>query len=339
MLVFMVLLFGLVGLGCSQASTGSDSEKDESTGTTETQEVASADYPSKPIEILVPFAAGGSTDTTARVLSKYLPKYLPNEVNIVIVNKPGAGGTIAATDLFKAEPDGYTLELATHRSIAMQPVYGQTEYSYDSFQPIAKVTTEQQVMAVRADAPWDTFEDWLDYVNENPGQFTYAVSGGIGSGSHLPMAELEMEAEFEATAVAYDGTAPAMTAVLGGQVDGAIGQPSSVKGFVESGEMKMLFNAGATPVPYAPEVPLLIDKGYDIAYDSNASLLAPNGIPEEVLTILEAALEEALADPDLLAELENVDIQVDYKPAEGVQEELTEEYNKSKDVLTKLGLI
>lgn len=333
----LILLLALVG--CSQnTSQQSATANSENKGSSETQKDAK-NFPNKPIEILVPFAAGGSTDTAARVVSKYLPKYLPNKVNIVIVNKPGGGGTIAATDLFKATPDGYTLELSTHRSIAMQPIYGKTQYSYDSFQPIAKVSTDQQVMVVRADAPWKTFEDWLEYVKKNPNKFSYGVSGGIGSGSHLPMAELEMMAEYKATPVAYEGTSPALTALLGGQIDGAVGQPSSVKGFVESGDMRMLFNAAGKPVPYAKDLPLLIDEGYDISYDSNASLLAPKGLPENVAAILVEALEKTLNDPELIKELEKVDIQVDYKGPEGVQEELNDEYNKSKRVLKELGLI
>lgn len=318
---------------CGKATSGNDTTSGESAN------AASGDYPSKPIEILVPFEPGGSTDTAARVLAKYLPKYLPNEVDIVVVNQAGAGGTIAATNLYHAEPDGYTLELATHRSIAMQPLYGETEYQHDSFQPIGKVMTNQQVLVVSADAPYDTFEEWMKYVKNNPGEFKYGVSGGIGSGSHLPMAELSDMAGLEMEPIAFDGTSPAMTALLGGNIDGAVGQPDSVKGFVEEGDMKIIFNAASTPIPYAEDVPLLIDEGFDIAYDSNASLLAPEELPEEIIDILSGALEEALQDPDVQAELEAANIQIDHKGPDGVQEELNEENAKIKNVLEGLGII
>ena len=271
-----ILVFLLILSACSSGSSGTSSKS----------EAKSTNYPDRPIEILVPFEAGGPTDGAARILAKYLPKYLPNEVDIVIVNQPGAGGTIAATNLFNAKPDGYTLLLSTHRAIAMQPLYGKTVYSHDSFQPISKIMTNQQVLAVSADAPYDTFEEWLEYVKENPGKFQYGVSGGIGSGSHLPMAQLESLAELKMEPIAFDGVAPALTAILGGNIDGAIAQPDSVKGFVDEGSMKIIFNAASTPVPYAPDVPLLIDKGYDVAFDSNASLLAPADLPEEILNIL-----------------------------------------------------
>ena len=102
------------------------------------------DYPEQPIEVIVPFAPGGSTDIGARILEKHLPKYLP-DAKIVVVNKPGGSGTVAISDIYNSKPDGYTLALATHRATAMQPLYGKTKYSHDSFHPIAKVFGNQQI--------------------------------------------------------------------------------------------------------------------------------------------------------------------------------------------------
>ena len=322
-MAIFTLLLGACSTGGSQ-SVGAENGKVE--------------YPKQPIELIVPFAPGGSTDIGARILEKYLPKYLP-DAQIVVVNKPGGSGTIAMSDLFKSKPDGYTLSLATHRATAMQPLYGKTKYKHDSFQPIAKVFGNQQILVVKGDAPWETFEEWFDYVESNPNVFTVGVSGGVGSGSHLPMAELEMLAGLKTKPVPFEGTPPAITAILGGHVQGAILQPSDAKSFIESGQLRAIFNAGSVPVPYFPEIPLLIDKGFDISYDSNTSLLAPKGVPQEIVEILQEAVKKTMEDPEVLAEFEKANLQVQLGSAEVVQEELDEENAKSAVILKNLGLI
>ena len=327
-MIWMAILLLVLG-GCSQSSQTTVAGKNNQ---------SQVEYPTKPIEVIVPFAPGGSTDIGARILEKYLPKYLP-DAQIVIVNKPGGSGTIAISDLFNAKPDGYKLALSTHRAIAMQPLYGKTKYSHDSFQPIAKVFGNQQIMVVRDDAPWETFEEWMEYVKDNPGEFTFGVAGGIGSGSHLPMAELEMIADLETKPVPFEGTPPAITGVLGGHVNGAVLQPSDAKELIESGELRALFNAGSVPVPYFPDVPLLKDKGFDIVYDSNTSLIAPKDVPQEIITMLQDALKKTMEDPEVIKEFEKVNLQVQYGSAEVSQKELDEENAKSKAILKELKLI
>lgn len=333
MLFLSALLIVLAGCSDSSKSTGSNAAT-----AANNEKQTKIDYPKRPIEVLVPFAAGGSTDIGARILEKHLPKYLP-DAQLVIVNKPGGSGSIAITDLFNAKPDGYTLAMSTHRAISMQPLYGNVKYSYDSFQPIAKVFGNQQIMIVKADAPWKTFEEWLDYVKKNPGKFSYGVAGGIGSGAHLPMAELEKMADLEAKAVSFEGTPPAITAVLGGHVQGAMVQPSDAKALIESGELRAIFNAASVPVPYFPDIPLLKDKGFDIAIDSNTSLFAPKGVPKEIVTMLEEAVKKTMEDPEVLKEFEKASLQTQYGSPEVVQKEVDGENVRFGKMLKELGLI
>ncbi|WP_394233242.1 tripartite tricarboxylate transporter substrate binding protein [Niallia oryzisoli] len=333
MLFLSVLLIVLAG--CSQSSQSTGSKETAAAGSEKQSKI---EYPTKPIEVIVPFAAGGSTDIGARILEKYLPKYLPG-AQLVIVNKPGGAGSIAITDLFNSKPDGYTLAMSTHRAISMQPLYGNVKYSHDSFQPIAKVFGNQQIMIVKADAPWETFEEWLDYVKKNPGKFSYGVAGGLGSGAHIPVAELEKQAGFEAKAVSFEGTPPAITAVLGGHVQGAMVQPSDAKSLIESGELRGLFNVASVPVPYFPDIPLLKDNGFDVAIDSNTSLFAPKGVPEEIVTKLEEALKKTMEDPEVLAEFEKASLQTNYGGPEAVQKEVNDENVRFGKMLKELGLI
>lgn len=333
-ILFMSVLL-IVLAGCSQSSQSTGS-KEATAANNEKQ--SKIEYPTRPIEVIVPFAAGGSTDIGARILEKYLPKYMPG-AQLVIVNKPGGAGSIAITDLFNSKPDGYTLAMSTHRAISMQPLYGNVKYSHDSFQPIAKVFGNQQIMIVKADAPWKTFEEWLDYVKKNPGKFSYGVAGGLGSGAHIPVAELEKQAGFEAKAVSFEGTPPAITAVLGGHVQGAMVQPSDAKSLIESGELRGLFNVASVPVPYFPDIPLLKDKGFDVAIDSNTSLFAPKGVPEEIVTKLEEALKKTMEDPEVLAEFEKASLQTNYGGPDAVQKEVDAENVRFGKMLKELGLI
>jgi len=333
MLFLSALLIVLAGCSDSSKSTGSNAVT-----AANNEKQTKIEYPKRPIEILVPFAAGGSTDIGARILEKYLPKYLP-DAQLVIVNKPGGSGSIAITDLFNSKPDGYTIAMSTHRAISMQPLYGNVKYSYDSFQPISKVFGNQQIMIVKADAPWKTFEEWLDYVKKNPGKFSYGVAGGIGSGAHLPMAELEKMAHLDAKAVSFEGTPPAITGVLGGHVQGAMVQPSDAKALIESGELRAIFNAASVPVPYFPDIPLLKDKGFDIAIDSNTSLFAPKGVPKEIITMLEEAVKKTMEDPEVLKEFEHASLQTQYGSPEVVQKEVDGENVRFGKMLKELGLI
>lgn len=315
---------------------GACSSKEETqSANAEKEEVA---YPKRAIELIVPYAPGGSTDIGARILEKYIPKYLPN-TQFVIVNKSGGSGTIGMSDVFASKPDGYTLGITTHSTLTMQPLYGKIKYAHDSFQPISKVFENQQILVVKSDAPWQTFEEWFEYVKNNPDTFTFGVSGGVGSGAHLPMAELEMLAEIKVKPVPFEGTPPAITAILGGHVDGAVLQPSDAQSLIETGELRALINVGSTPVPYFPDIPLLKDKGYDITYNINTSLFAPKDVPQEIVIRLQEALKQTLNDPEVMAEFKKANLQLHYGDATVVEQEVNEETAKSKVVLEELGLI
>ena len=330
--IIMVSLFLLVLV------LGACSSKEETQSAQGEEEIAKIDYPEQPIKIIVPLAPGGSTDIGARILEKHLPKYLP-DAKIVVVNKSGGSGTIGMSKVFISKPDGDTIGITPHSTVTMQPLYGKTKYAHDSFQPIAKVFENQQILVVKSDAPWQTFEEWFEYVKNNPDVFTFGVSGGIGSGAHLPMAELEMLAGIKVKPVPFEGTPPAVTAVLGGHVDGAVLQPTDARSLIETGELRALINVGSTPVPYFPDIPLLKDKGYDITYNINTSLFAPKGVPQEIVTLLQDAVEQTLNDSEVKAEFEKASLQLQYGNAELAEQAVNEETEKVRAVLKELDLI
>src|SRR5699024_1388354 len=181
---------------------------------TEANNEENKDYPEKSIEMIVPFEAGGSTDTTARVLAEVASDYLPNNQDIAVVNKPGGSGAVGFNELYKADSDGYTIGFAPSGPLVSAPLISDTDYTHDSFQPVIQVSSQPQILVVGADAPWDNFDEWLSYVEENPGDFTYSHPG-IGLNAHLAMEAVNDEIGIETEDIPYDGAAPARTALLG----------------------------------------------------------------------------------------------------------------------------
>ena len=122
--------------------------------------------------MVIPFAAGGVTDNLARIVADGAQKYLPNEQKIVPINTPGAGGNIGMSQLLNEDPDGYKIAFTNTDAVSVASTFGGAAYSYDSFQPIARLLSSPWVFAVRSDSPWKTFEDFVEYAKENPGQFS-----------------------------------------------------------------------------------------------------------------------------------------------------------------------
>src|SRR5690625_3069465 len=173
---FMLIAVLIVG-ACSQSDSAKSTQQD-------TTSEASVDYPTQEIEWIIPFPPGGTTDTSARILAKEMSKHLPNEPEIVVVNKEGGNSTIGLTEVYNADPDGYTIGTTTAAPLLIEPLEGNTSYSYDDFQPVAQLIHLPQFFLVSADSPWTNFEEWLEYVKQNPGELKYALAG-VGNPPHL----------------------------------------------------------------------------------------------------------------------------------------------------------
>ncbi|WP_161493905.1 Bug family tripartite tricarboxylate transporter substrate binding protein [Virgibacillus necropolis] len=323
--ITIIVLLTLVLGACSNFSSGSEKGK-------------ASDYPTKPIEVIVPFAAGGSTDVAARTIASVAQKYLPNGQTLVISNKPGGGGAVGLTELLSAKPDGYTIALASAGSISYQPLYGNTSYSKDSFQSITMVNTVPQLFVVNADSPWETFDEWLKYAKENPNEFKYGTAG-TGIPSHVAMEALNIAAGIKTTNVPYEGAAPTVTALLGGHIDGAIIQPTDVKSHVKSGELRVLANVGETKMKGFEDVPFLTDKGIDVAVDVFAGFIGPKDLPEDIVDILDEAFKKTIEDPELTEKFEKLGIIPKYGNPNDFQKVITDTFESSKTVVEKAGLL
>jgi tripartite-type tricarboxylate transporter receptor subunit TctC len=261
---------------------------------------AAAEYPEKPITLVVPFAAGGPTDKVARDLAEALRKPLGGQA-IVIENVGGAGGTLGATKVAKAAPDGYTL-LLHHIGMATSPsLYRNLPYkTLDDFEYLGLVNEVPMTVIGRTTLPANNYAELVKWLEANKGKINLA-NAGLGAASHLCGLLFQQSLKIDMTTVPYKGTAPAMTDLLGGQVDLMCDQTTNTSGQIETGKVKAfaVTTTKRLTTPSLAKLPTLDEaglKGFNVSIWHG--LYAPKGTPKAVLDKVNAALKTALKDPD-----------------------------------------
>lgn len=273
------------------------------------------DFPTKSIELIVPFSAGGPTDMTARILAGSAKKHLPNNMNVVVVNQPGASGTIGTTEVVNSKPDGYTLIQVTGTSVGVQPLLGRAQYTRDDLKPIIQVASLPSVLVVNANAEWDTFDEWESWAKENPGKFTYGTPG-VGSFGNINFEDLSEKAEVETQHIPFEGNSEAVASLLGGHIMGAVLQDIDAKALVESGEMKALAVIGSYAPDWLGDTPLVKDKGYDVSTDLFIGVMAPKDLPDDIQEILHEAFKKTLEDPEVIKSFQQLNTEPYYADPE-----------------------
>src|SRR5438034_358017 len=277
-------------------------------------------YPSRPIAVVVPFPPGGVADIVARPVAEALSRVLG--VPVIVENKPGAGGGIGMSYVAKAKPDGYTLLLALS-SISILPeadkVTGRSPmYQLGEFVPIARLTADPTVLAVRSDSPWNSLADFVADARKRPGAISYGSSGNYGT-MHMPMEMFAASAGIKLLHVPYTGGGPAVVGLLGGNVDALSTGPSTVIQHVKAGKVRLLASWGDKRLASIPEVPTLLESGYDAVFFQWSGLFAPVGTPEAALARLRDAARAAAADPKFVAAMATVETPVQYMDAPDLQ--------------------
>ena len=295
-------------------------------------------YPSKPITLIVPFPPGGVADIVGRPFADALSRELKTPV--VIENKSGAGGGIGMGFVAKAKPDGYTLLLALS-SISILPaadkVIGRSPlYQLDQLTPIARLTADPTVLAVRADSSWKTVRDFVDDARKRPGATNYGSSGNYGT-MHMPMEMFAQSAGIKLTHVPFTGAGPAVVALLGGTVEAVASGPSTVIQHVKAGKLRVLASWGDKRLASLPDVPTLSESGYDAVFFQWSGLFVPTGTPESVTARLRDAARVAAADPKFVGALATVDTPVQYLDAPELQKFWAGDAKKLSDAVTRVG--
>ena len=257
-------------------------------------------YPSKTITMIVPFAAGGPTDTVARLISKSMSDTLGQQV--IVENVGGAGGTIGAARVAKAEPDGHTILLHHIGQSTAPTLYRKLSFKpTEDFAPVGLVTDVPMTIIARKDFPAKDFKELVSYIKTNKDKVTYA-NAGVGAASHLCGMLFMSAIGTEMTTVPYKGTGPAMNDLLGGQVDLMCDQTTNTTSQIKGGKIKVYAVTSEKRVPSLPDVPTTTEAGLpNFRIGIWHGLYAPKGTPQPVVAKLEAALQAALKDPNVVA--------------------------------------
>jgi len=301
---------------------------------------AEQQYPTKPVVVVVPFTAGGPTDTLGRNLAASLTKILKQQV--IIENTGGAGGTLGAGKVARARPDGYMVLLhhigmstapALYRKLAFNPL---TDFEY-----IGQVADVPMTVIAKKGLPPDNFKDFIPYIKQNKAKLSYG-NAGLGAASHLCGLLLMSALETDVQTVPYQGTAPAITALLGGQIDFMCDQTTNTTAHIQSGGVKAYGVTSAKRVPSLANVPTLQEqglKGFEVVVWHG--LYAPKGTPKPVLDKLNAALRTVVQDAsfkDALAKLGSTPAPLDKATPDGLQQQLKAEIGRWGPIIKKAGI-
>lgn len=249
-------------------------------------------YPEKSIKIICPAAAGGGTDVIGRQIAALLSEELG--VPVVVENKSGGGTLVGLSEVVAARPDGYTLGLATN-SIVLSRHTSETGIHYDKLDYISMFNDEPGGVLVNADAPYTTFDEFIEYAKANPKVVTAANAGTNGIW-HLVSQQVEQAAGVEFTHVPYDGAATAFTAVAGGHVDVAFMSPTDARSLLDAGKLKLLALIGDERDTISfPDTPTTIELGYDVSVHIWRGVVAPKNVDPAILSKLEITLAKVLA--------------------------------------------
>jgi tripartite-type tricarboxylate transporter receptor subunit TctC len=301
---------------------------------------AQANFPSKPITMVVPFPAGGLADIVGRPVAEAMSRDLGQPV--VIENKGGAGGGIGMGFVAKAPPDGYTIVMALS-SYSVLPeadtIIGRSQmYSYQSLRPIARFTADPTVLAVRADSPWKTVKDFVEDAKKRPGAINYGSSGNYGT-MHVPMEILAQNAGIKMTHVPFTGAAPAVVALLGGQIDAVSSGPATVVQHVKAGKLRVLAHWGNGKLEALPEVPSLKDAGFNAEYAQWSGLFIPSGVPEPIAQRLRQAARAAGNDAKVREVIGNAGSPVMFQDTPDFEKYVQADVRRMGEVVKKIGKV
>jgi len=251
-----------------------------------------AEWPSNPVTIIVAWSAGGGTDRVARSLGQVLEEKLGTSV--AVINRPGGTGVVGHTALAQGRPDGYNIGFITPQLVT-GPILGLTKLTYKDVIPLALVNADPGAVTVKADAPWNSLKELIEYARKNPNKVRVGNSGPGGTW-HMVAVSLERVADVKLIHVPYNGAAPAITDLLGGHITAVTVSAAEVAPQVENKLLKMLAVTATQRMENFPDVPTAIEQGYDLDLGTWRGLAAPSKTPQDILAKLEKALKESVMD-------------------------------------------
>ena len=255
-----------------------------------------AKFPNRPIHLIVPYAAGGAVDQTARFLQQGLEKRLGQ--NVLVINRPGASTTLGTLQAARAAPDGHTIVMVSLPHVSNYTLLKDVPYAQSDFIPITTVTNQWSVLVVNPSLPVKSLGDLIAYVKARPGEVNYGTFG-VGTSAHLAALQFEAMVGAKMQAVHYRGGAPTAVGVMTGEVQMAFGTPLSAGGGIAGGQLRAIAVTSEKRLVLFPDVPTAREQGLDYVHGSWFGLLAPARTPDPIIRRLYDVIKDTMAQPDV----------------------------------------
>ena len=302
--------------------------------------IAQGSWPTRSITMIVPFPPGGLADLVARPVAEAMSRELGQPV--VIENKAGAGGGIGMSLAAKSKPDGYTMVMALS-SLTVLPeadvVLGRTPmFGLNDLRPVARYTADPTVLAVRAESPWKSVQEFVDDAKKRPGAINYGSSGNYGT-MHVPMEILAQVSGSKLTHIPFTGAGPAVVALLGGQIDAVSTGPATVLQHVKAGKLRVLGHWGNGKLASMPEVTSLKDAGFNAEYAQWCGLFIPSATPEPVAQRIRAAARAAAQDAKVREVILGAGSPVQFQDSPDFEKYVQADAKRMVDVVKKIGKV
>lgn len=292
------------------------------------------EFPAKPVTLVVPWPAGGTTDIGMRALAGATEKYLKQK--IVIENRPGAGGVLGPQQVVQAAPDGYTV-VQIPITVFRAPFMRKTNFAPESdFTYIIGVSGYTFGVVVRGDAPWKTFQEFLAYAKANPGKVNYGTPGA-GTSLHLTMEQIAGKLGIKWIHVPFKGTAETTSALLGGHID-AVADATGWAPLVNSGQFRLLVTWNAARSKNWPDVPTLRETGVDLVSNSPFGIAGPKGMDPKIVQILHDAFKKGAEDPAYIESMAKLDQESAYMSSDQYRKFALDQLVEQKKLIEDLGL-
>jgi tripartite-type tricarboxylate transporter receptor subunit TctC len=302
--------------------------------------VAQGSWPTRSITMIVPFPPGGLADLVARPVAEAMSRELGQPV--VIENKAGAGGGIGMSLAAKSKPDGYTILMALS-SLTVIPeadlLLGRTPmFMLNDLRPVARYTADPTVLAVRAESPWKSVQEFVDDARKRPGAINYGSSGNYGT-MHVPMEILAQVSGSKLTHIPFTGAGPAVVALLGGQIDAVSTGPATVLQHIKAGKLRVLGHWGNEKLASMPDVTSLKDAGFNAEYAQWSGLFIPSATPEPVAQRIRAAARAAAQDAKVKEVILGAGSPVQFQDSPDFEKYVQADAKRMVDVVKKIGKV
>jgi tripartite-type tricarboxylate transporter receptor subunit TctC len=287
------------------------------------------EYPTKPITMYVGQAAGSTRDVTTRMLTSKAEKILGKP--FVIINNGAGGGMVVMTLLAKDKPDGYALTSCTATTLTWNPLFQKTNYQYEQFTPIMQFGVFQAGLAVKADAPYKTFKEFVEYAKKNPGKISFG-STGASNPKRLAMVTVAEKEGIQWSHIPYEGDSLSLSALLGGHIDAASAGTVWIP-HIQKGTLRLLAVYGERRMKKFPDVPTLLELGYGFLESAVAVIAGPRGMSPSVVSKLDMAFHKAMDEPDFIQLMEKLDVEVFYRNSADLKNHLEDVRARTKKMI------